>query len=413
MNLDLALDKQTISIKIKTLLLNIVFSIIMFLFIYDISFIAAPSVTTGRLTVILLTACLFTHMMAELKNFVIENFLILNFFLFISIYSLALYLFNYAIDSTQFSRSFHFLFYSIYGSILFWTLLKKNVYKFVSIFSLATFIQSLFIAYSYISPGYRLWLSKLLVQGGNIPLTVGLRVPGFSNSSGAALSVIQALGVFASLYAANLSKSSFKVFFYSLIAIITLGSTVITGRTGLILAILFLLTFMINNIIKHNYKLFIFAILLIIIVLFYSKTIYINLQKNNTLKWAFEFFEKGTKTGSINELYSQYIPPLNFDTLIGTGYIVSGNKNASGNDSGYIQTYYALGLISASIFYISLISMLSTYIYFIKKKFLFIFITVTMFLTEFKEPFIYKYIFPFFTISLLYLQKQKISNENA
>ena len=51
------------------------------------------------------------------------------------------------------------------------------------------------------------------------------------------------------------------------------------------------------------------------------------------------------------------IPSLSIRTILGTGEVFNPNtmKNASGNDCGYIQTYYSLGLVLA--FYFMLVTL--------------------------------------------------------
>ena len=107
------------------------------------------------------------------------------------------------------------------------------------------------------------------------------------------------------------------------------------------------------------------------------------------------------------------IPPLTYQTLIGTGLVVgpNGEGNASGHDTGYIQTYYSMGLIMAFVFYVSYF-----YYLFIKVRkdkfnlsYLLLFILV---LVESKEFFIFSYAFPFFVFSyILIVKNERKQNE--
>ena len=99
---------------------------------------------------------------------------------------------------------------------------------------------------------------------------------------------------------------------------------------------------------------------------------------------------------------------MSLKTIVGTGEVFDLRfmKNASGNDSGYIQTYYSSGFILAIAFYIS-------YFWFLLKEtksknlFSFLFIIILMFIIEIKEPFIFKYILPFFILNLILLTNKR------
>lgn len=383
---------------------------LVFLFIYNISFIIAPSLSTGRLVLLPLAILAWPRLADELKYFVCENLAVLLIFLFVLLYSLLLFFLSRMLDSIQLSRAFHFLLFSILGCVLFSALLKHDVYRFASAFALATLIQALFIGYSWISPAYRVWLSQLLVQGGNIPLTTAIQVPGFSNSSGALLSILQALGVFAALYTAKLSKAWRAIIFYSVAAAIIAASTILVARTGLMLCLIFFAAFLFVNHHRQRIAILLLTMAGLIGLLFVSGSFYavlsdVNPQVERLGAWAFEFFQRGLEAESFQDLSSQPIPPLTLDTMLGTGIVAAleGVGNQSGNDSGYIQTYYALGLIVALIFYVAVLGLMLKYVALSQDRFLFVVLLVFLFVVEIKEPFIYKYIYPFFLLSLAYM----------
>jgi hypothetical protein len=77
--------------------------------------------------------------------------------------------------------------------------------------------------------------------------------------------------------------------------------------------------------------------------------------------------------------------------------------NASGNDSGYIQSYYALGLVVSVLFYGFLAGHLSGYLKASRGKGMHVLLVALMFVIEAKEPFIFKYGMPFFCLAAVYL----------
>ena len=106
------------------------------------------------------------------------------------------------------------------------------------------------------------------------------------------------------------------------------------------------------------------------------------------------------------------IPELTLRTLFGTGLVKdpSSGGNASGHDTGYIQTYYSLGLIFAIIFY-------STYFLFLFKQakkykdYLGFLLILVLIVIESKEFFIFSYTFPLFLLSFILIsQNEKIDN---
>jgi hypothetical protein len=108
---------------------------------------------------------------------------------------------------------------------------------------------------------------------------------------------------------------------------------------------------------------------------------------------------------------SMGIPDMTLSEFFWGAGIISlpSGLNASGSDMGYIQTFYALGLVFTFVFYILLFAFFILYLYESNDKFFALFLIVIMFLIEFKEPFIFKYAISFYVLaSLLYLQKNRV-----
>lgn len=388
----------------------------LFLYIYNISFQIFPSVTTGRVVLAVLTLGYWSLVYAELKRFAQENVPTLFTLFFLLVYSLLLYAVSGFLDNTQFSRSLNFLLYVIVGSIVFSAILRHDLRRFAAGFAGATLIQACFIALSYVSADYRLWLSGLVVQGGNIPLISATQVPGFSNSSGAALSVFQGIGIFTALYCSKSSTRSPASLFWFMASLVIAASTVVTGRTGLMLAVLFVGAFLLVGRLKQRLALIGLGAVMAIVALFAADAVLsllteANPQAQNLGAWAFEIFQRGADASSWQDLLSQPIPSLTFDRLFGTGLVAAQNGvgNESGNDSGYIQTYFALGLIMALVFYTTVALLLGKYVWRSHDRFLFAVLLGLLFVVEIKEPFIYKYIYPFLILTLAYLSSHEIS----
>ena len=387
-------------------------TIVMFMLMYNISFRAAPSASTGRIAVVILSISLGRRGTVDcFVSFVSENRVAATMIASVAIYAAVQYALGGFQDTDQLSRLVHFILLSVFGSIAFAALIRYDIRAFVSIFAVAAFVQAIFILYSYVSPEYRTWLSNLLVQGGAIPLTYDLQVPGFSNSSGAALSAVQGLGAFAALYATALWPGVRRRAILALMGLTCALSTVVTGRTGLLLSVCFFVAFALTTR-RVAERLIITGIIAasLAVTLSYRDEITAVIGRYNTrvastLNWSIGLFERASADPVLDDLTSQKVRTLNLSTMLGTGRVTDAYGNASGNDSGYIQTYYALGLVAAVIFYVSLLGLLMRYVLASDQRLIHSLLVLSMFVVEFKEPFIFNHTFPFFVAGLVYLAR--------
>jgi len=392
-------------VLVNGLLSNATVVVVMFFFIYNIEFIGARSATTGRIVTLVLTVFLFSRVFQQAKQFIRANIFFITCFGLVLYHTIIVYLATGMMDSTQLSRIIFFFVFSIFGCLLFSTLVRNDVYRFVFTFACATCFQAFFIGYSFISKDFRLWTSEMLITSGNISMTDSFRVAGLSNSSGALLSVIQALGVFSALYAARLSKSPLGNILLIFVAIINAISTIIVGRTGLIMSTMFIVSFIA---VSGNRRGFLLVVAVFIVVFFLtthaqeliSSMYFYNPLVDKVPQWLMYYLNSNA---SEHYFVGQTIPPLTLETLVGTGLVSSNGLNVSGSDSGYIQLYYASGLFVAFFFYSALALLFFKYYRIVKEKLLLGVLVLGLFVVEIKEPFIFKYMYTFFTLSLFYL----------
>jgi hypothetical protein len=386
-------------------------TVLIFCLIYDISFVKFTGLTTGRIALLLF----FIYLAASKEIKINKN--CVYFIIFVSLIFIASLI--QFISSNDFIQSSRLLWFSIYSIIVpfFFSKYLYNLKDFLFSFLLATSLQSIIAINSFFSPAVKQYISSVIVVGGN-DLDEGIyRAISFSGPSGAALSIIQFCGVFAGLILVKFfSLSRLKSFMVWGAIVLCLFSTLITGRTGLLLSLLSIILFLLSMI---NFRRVVsFSVIIILI----SQINFISLLESQTesipgfkvdffLNWIGDAFSiKNNNTA--NAINKMPIPPLTLRTIFGTGEIFDYNsmKNASGNDSGYIQTYYSLGIILAFLFYIG-------YFLFIlmcfKSKdsflnsFLIYFIIFVMFVIELKEPFIFKYALPFFILNLILLSNKR------
>jgi hypothetical protein len=391
-----------ISYVIKTALI--------FFLIYDIGFSFAQSITSGRF--VFLGLCLFYFF--RYKNFRVNKDAFLFFAVLLILNIVAIFQF---INSDDFKQSSRLIWFTIYSIITPFLLLKifKDKIDFLNAFFIATTIQSIITIGSFLNPEFKQFILSAIVVGGN-DIKDGFRAIGFTSASGAAFSVIQFCGVFSGLMLLKYTRDNLiKSIFILIFIVIGLLSTLIIGRTGLLCSIIAIIYFLLIN---FNLKK---VILYSVITFIISQINFINLLENQTEGidgFNIEFFKNWIEDGfilknnnTVEAISRMPIPPLSLNTIVGTGEVFDAEKsvNASGHDSGYIQTYFSLGFVFAIVFYVSYFLFLIR-ITKLKNLLILLFLIFILFVVEFKEPFIFKYILPFYilTLTVLYDKERNV-----
>ena len=189
--------------------------------------------------------------------------------------------------------------------------------------------------------------------------------------------------------------------------IITTLSTIIIGRTGLVVSLIAIMFYFLSFKFKPKS-----ILVLVSVFILFTKIDLINLTNKlmkNVDGFNIELFTAWIENAftikdnaTTEDLSSMPVPPISFETIIGTGRVTDPvmGVNASGHDSGYIQAYYSMGLILAILFY-------SCYAFFLAKiirtyNFPILYVLLALvFLLELKEPFIFQYALPFFVLSAI------------
>ena len=383
--------------------------ILIFFIIYDFGFIAFPSLTSGR--IVLLAIFIYSLIKKDiLINKEVAFFSIFIFILFVA----SLIQFINSDDFIQSSRLFWFTIYSIITPFLLLKIFKDKI-DFLNAFFIATTIQSIITIGSFLNPEFKQFILSAIVVGGN-DIKDGFRAIGFTSASGAAFSVIQFCGVFSGLMLLKYTRDNLiKSIFILIFILIGLLSTLIIGRTGLLCSIIAIIYFLFIN---FNLKK---AILYSVITFIISQINFINLLENQTEGidgFNIELFKNWIEDGfilknnnTVEAISRMPIPPLSLNTIVGTGEVFDAEKsvNASGHDSGYIQTYFSLGFVFAIVFYVSYFLFLIR-ITKLKNLLILLFLIFILFVVEFKEPFIFKYILPFYilTLTVLYDKERNV-----
>jgi hypothetical protein len=399
---------------------------LIFLFVFNLSFAECPLLTTGRVSLIVLLILYgkkaFSLLMIEFgqSKFYFMSILLL-------LFAIVWWLANDCEDSILMSRAFWFIIYSGLGLFLYVCMAKFSLLSAMLYYLLAMLFQAMCIFATIIDVNFYTWtVEHLPAVSDNIDYGRNfVRFKGLSNGGGSALSVQLSLGVIAAYILFLRSHYAKQKILLLICAIVITVSTVFVGRTGLLISLFFLAGFVIHS--GRAYYVSIPLLFIIIACVFWinmsmTSALYVdgnydvNLQQ--TFRWAFQLFTEGD-TGTSKALVSMFqdVPELSdLDWLIGTGRITTqSGTNYSGHDSGYVQFLYAAGLPVVSCFYVTLLFLCFRKNRYNTGKFKNIgyLLTACMFMLEIKEPFIFKYTVPFFTLSYLFLTAYEHEQRDA
>lgn len=378
-------------------------SFFLFLLLANISFLGMERLTTGRVVIVLM---LLWALAEGRKPF---HFLASRVWLpFLPIAYVAV---QYLLvgDSEQLSRFVNLAIYSYFGAALFASLAgDAKVVLWAILCAIA--LQSVIILFSFVNLDYRAWFDNVVATNSNYDASYLYRAPGFTSSGGASLSLTQSMGVLAAWLLLRQQQpepvTGGMTYLVAFLGLLATASCVVVGRTGLLLSCLFLTLLLLES--ESRWRLL--ALLLTVVIgvwlyagAFISSALGDSFSLDYFTTWAFTSF--AGEDSSIAELSSMQIPALSLDTVVGTGLggLVNG-ANPSGHDSGFVQTYYSMGLVFALVFYAAYLYVLLYCLRWLPPRWQ-ILLTAVFFLLEIKEPFVFKYSEVFIVLSLSFSQQ--------
>lgn len=395
--------------KTQVLMEPIILPICIFFILYNISFQGIESVTTGRIVIII--AALWAWMTGKS----IVNLLRDKIWLLIIPLPYVLIQYIYVGDIGQLSRFINLVIISYFGAALI-VIISPEIKTLLKSILIAITVQSIIIIISFFDFNYRVWFDTVVFSGMNYGSDYLYRAPGFSSTSGAALSVIQSLGVLVGWVLLKSNKFFIKItekwVYLTILSMFISGvSCVFVGRTGLLLSVLYMVLLAISF--EFRKKLFGFFVSITSIAYFVFTVHLIPLLGQDFSieyfeNWVFGFFIG--KDDTIKAITEMPVPPLTVETFIGTGLSspIAGS-NPSGHDSGFIQAYYSMGLPVTIIFYCIYIYVLWHLMRWLPRTYKLILVMV-FFLIEVKEPFLFKYS-GMFVLMVMYFS-HKMASEN-
>jgi hypothetical protein len=374
-------------------------SAFVFLIIYNISFKFNESMSTARLAVLGLMLWSFARRLSPIS--VINRRIML---MFLPVPYVALQ-YAFVPDFGQLSRFLHLFLYSVLGAALVATI-ARDIRTVLRAILIAVTVQSFLLIFSFFSLEYRAWFGALAATGSNYDVLNYYRAPGFSSVGGSSLSVTQSLGVLVGWlmlrkdprYAAASGWPSYLVLLSMFLA---MASCIVVGRTGLILSGIFFLMFFVSTDIRFGRVLFVLVACVAVYVFsayFFTRFVSADFSTDYFLNWVTGFLSGDDETASV--LAEMPIPRLSSDTFFGTGLSsVINDANPSGNDSGFIQAYYSMGIVCAAMLYTAYFYVLCYALRWLPIR-LRVMLAVAFFAIEGKEPFMFKYGIVFVLLAL-------------
>lgn len=412
------------SIKVKKIKLTTVINVlIMFFFIFDIAFIGIPTVFSTRKISAL---CMLIKIMKKKVNdnsckrdlnivtkLIICLILILIYIFIISLIQNSIFNINSILSRLIFMIVY--LFIGIFYSIR----VYSGVIPFMRDIMSSLLIQSVIIYIEFISLPFKIFLTSFIANPGNVDFIRTDRGTGLGAEAGF-LTLLLFMGVFCCNYFIIMYGFKKKYVILELIYVIAMFAV---GRTGIYASIVLILVSLAYSVFNNkqciNFLKYIIAVIILFIIAIIIVQNFISVEQymrfsSRFLSGLLDF----SNDGSTIQIQNMVIPPLSFDTVIGTGIYrgILPNGALLWHDGGYIQSYASLGIVCCSIFYISIIS---TFFKLRKnlakkdnlQKLLIDTYFILLLICEYKEPFMMKTILLFFIFTFTILTNKDIQTK--
>ncbi len=302
-----------------------------------------------------------------------------------------------------------FVFYcglSIWFLMIFLRNYNINREKILFLIALTIFFQGIFITLNHSFPIFRWAIDSLLPIGGNFehdPSALLLRSRGLSNSPGAHLSVVQAIGLLISCFFFSRANNFKRVAFWIFVISILVVSIFLSGRTGILvmpLCVVFLSLLNFSSFkrfisLLSKLSLLVFALVVIVAITIFA---YLSFESFDTLSLTLDWIARPFISDSslpdnanIWHILGRFVIfPVHESQFVWGNVDLYGSINKL-TDLGYIRNLFGLGLVGASVFYLGYLFLFFALIYksqHLDEKIFFIFLSFWIIIVEVKEPFL-------------------------
>ncbi len=330
--------------------------LLLFMIFYNVAFKVLPSFATPRMAVTILFLVALRHKLIWVFEDIHENLGTYLVVFSVFLYSTGLMLLGGDKDATSIIAEF--IYAPLLASHLYLRLIGYSWNRFHACVMWVVLIQSGIHIYSFFSEDYRIWLASIVKQTGNWDLAYASSPPGFSSGAAASFSVVQSLGVISSLIRLRAGPKLGVAVLCILTIVLAVISVIMSGRTGLLIAMLFVAAFTLTG--GSRIRIPVIIVVTILLALFFLYFDQIRLlvslispdldwRLNSIVRRAKEPFMLLLKSNSIQQFSDMPVPALRIETVLGTGFFRSIFDGR--HDSAYVQMYYALGLPIVILYY--------------------------------------------------------------
>lgn len=230
------------------------------------------------------------------------------------------------------------------------------MYDLIQILFNVGLVQGILTVMGYFNESIRVFYDNFLPAVSNIKLdNLVQRTRGFTNLGGAWLSSLFTISFLCGLF--KIEQGKYRLFYLLGMLIMVLGM-IFTGRTGLVISIIYMLMYFVRWMYIHVAKRTIGYIFSSIIIggflIFLLIPDNVTLINEATLNWAFEMFmgDNIGETRSGNHLMTMlYIPQPVSNFIWGSGQYFAGTLLNPRTDSGFMKSILSVGLIGSIAFY--------------------------------------------------------------
>jgi hypothetical protein len=277
---------------------------------------------------------------------------------------------------------------------------SELILQLIQLAVLVILANSIIMLLEYCVPGLKDTIESCLAQSDTSNIDYAehpFRLRGIASSGGAALSIVNALGVMLIIFLVMRNAMSGV---FGLVASVVLSvSNIFAGRTGLIVSLactIGLLVFLLWRSARSGYLgLLRAAGLLLFAGWLISSALNFDLDAEAS-RWAFEWVD-GLASGKVSSSSTDelggmlFLPTDVMDLLFGMGFFEGENAKYMRSDSGYVKTVLSIGLLPGGFMY-TFIGWLFFKVVAVSREYRWLVIAILgfMYVVEIKEPFLYQ-----------------------
>lgn len=260
-------------------------------------------------------------------------------------------------------------------------------------------VNCVIIIIEIFSPSFRVLIESFLVESGNRSWLEGFRYRGLASSGGASLSLLSPLSILLGLYL--YFKGTYSLTKFLLYILVVICSTIVIGRTGLVLCgftLAFVILFLVKEKGRKIFTLLIFSFFIATIALImlypFLENVLTEQYGEGFFNYSFGFILDGgdglKNEGTLSVLFGFLsVFPSEFPQILSGYGFFGGSEFSPWTDSGVARTFLSIGLPLGLAFYFIIISVFISAFKNSDKPIIFHCSLLILLVGELKEPMLY------------------------